>query len=103
MDSAKISFIDRTSSPENVIERIDNLPFGEELAPGVGRGSLYTAGIYPASGGPINQKFSGKERDAESGLDFFEARICHRHKDASQALIRLDANLIRVFESAALE
>ena len=45
-----------------VSSRHDYLPFGEELARGTGFG-----------GGPT-QKFTSKERDAETGLDYFGAR-----------------------------
>jgi len=42
----------------------DYAPFGEELA--------RTGGCYGGAG--IRQKFTGKERDSETGLDCFEAR-----------------------------
>lgn len=52
------------------VKRYDYLPFGEEIPAGVGG---RTAGMgYQA--GAFNPKFTGKERDAESGLDFFGAR-----------------------------
>ena len=53
---------------ENVLEKHDYLPFGEELPSGVdGRDTSW--------GGPDpRQKFTSKERDAESGLDYFGAR-----------------------------
>jgi RHS repeat-associated protein len=47
---------------------VDYLPFGEELGSWNGR----TAGCYSGNAGRV--KFTGKERDAETGLDFFEAR-----------------------------
>jgi RHS repeat-associated protein len=48
----------------------DYLPFGEEIPTGWGRS---TVPCYAQTGDtPI--KFTGKERDAETGLDFFEAR-----------------------------
>src|SRR6185312_1078582 len=52
-----------------VIARHDYLPFGEEI-PG------NTAGRSTQSGSTVDviQKFTGKERDQETGLDFFEAR-----------------------------
>ena len=55
-----------------VVERHDYLPFGEEIYAGVGgRG----AGYLNANGADaLTQKFTSKERDAETGLDFFEAR-----------------------------
>jgi RHS repeat-associated protein len=53
----------------------DYLPFGEEIQAGVGgRSSTY----YPPGPLAINDsttlKFTGKERDAETGLDYFGAR-----------------------------
>jgi RHS repeat-associated protein len=58
----------------NVVERHDFLPFGEELSAGVGG---RTAGLkYLTSPDllDIRQRFTGKERDAETGLDWFETR-----------------------------
>jgi RHS repeat-associated protein len=59
----------------------DYLPFGEEIPAGIdGRviGSCYeamnTPAQYPTSADVVNQKFTGKERDAETGLDYFGAR-----------------------------
>jgi RHS repeat-associated protein len=54
----------------NVIAFHDYLPFGEEILAGVGG----RTGSWGASGDNINQKFTGKERDQESGLDYFGAR-----------------------------
>lgn len=48
-----------TDSAGNVIERHDYLPFGEEWNP---------------TGGNQPRRFTGKERDAETGLDYFGAR-----------------------------
>jgi RHS repeat-associated protein len=57
------------------MQRIDYLPFGEEIPAGYGgRGSEYSAGSYPTSSQLVDQKFTGKERDAETGLDYFGAR-----------------------------
>lgn len=49
-----------------VVERHDYLPFGEECTVGV------CAGNPAGSGQP--RKFTGKERDQETGLDYFGAR-----------------------------
>jgi len=58
-----------------VKERIDYLPFGEEIATPVGgRAAPYTTGVYPTNPDIEAQKFTGKERDNETGLDFFGAR-----------------------------
>jgi RHS repeat-associated protein len=54
---------------EGVI-RHDYLPFGEEIGAGVG---IQTTGNGYVSDG-IRQKFTGKDRDNETGLDYFEAR-----------------------------
>src|SRR5205814_7043328 len=47
------------------------LPFGEELA--AGTGGRTTAQGYSVGDG-IRQKFTDKERDAETGLDYFGER-----------------------------
>jgi RHS repeat-associated protein len=53
------------------VKRHDYLPFGEELfAPGGGR----TAAWGYSSGDNIRQQFTAKERDIETGLDYFGAR-----------------------------
>ncbi len=54
----------------NLIGRHDYLPFGEEIAAGqAGRNTQWGPG-----NDFVNQKFTGKERDSESGLDYFGAR-----------------------------
>jgi RHS repeat-associated protein len=54
----------------------DYFPFGEDIpASQYGRGTGYASGVYPASGPDfLSLKFTGKERDWESGLDFSQAR-----------------------------
>jgi RHS repeat-associated protein len=52
------------------IKRHDYLPFGEEVGAGVGG---RTAGQGYA-GDSVRQKFTGKERDSETCLDFMQAR-----------------------------
>ena len=60
-----------TDQAGNLVARHDYLPFGEEIRNGqAGR---------PANGvwgglDSVSQKFTGKERDSESGLDYFGAR-----------------------------
>jgi len=52
-----------------VIARHDYIPFGEEIPSGIaGRNSQFDG--YDN----VNQKFTGKERDTETSLDFFQAR-----------------------------
>src|SRR6201988_5379232 len=62
--------IDQTGTLANV-KRHDYLPFGEELfAPAGGR----SASLGYATGDGVRQQFTQKERDVETGLDYFEAR-----------------------------
>jgi RHS repeat-associated protein len=60
---------DKTGSLANT-KRHDYLPFGEELF--VGTGGRTTAQGYTAD--TVRQKFTSKERDNETGLDYFGAR-----------------------------
>jgi RHS repeat-associated protein len=62
--------VDKTGSLASV-SRHDYLPFGEELFAGTG-GRTTTQGYGAADG--VRQKFTSKERDNETNLDFFEAR-----------------------------
>ena len=59
-------------SAGNVKKRYDYLPFGEELYAGVG--GRTTATGYQSQEDGLGEKFTGKERDAETGLDYFGAR-----------------------------
>jgi RHS repeat-associated protein len=69
-----------TGSNGQVKARHDYLPFGEELLTNVASGAtVRTEGQGYVSGlgngkDTLNQKFTGKERDGESGLDYFGAR-----------------------------
>ena len=62
-----------TGQDRSVLTRHDYLPFGQEIEPA--RGNRATVSGYTVSlvDGPA-QKFTGKERDAESRLDYFQAR-----------------------------
>jgi RHS repeat-associated protein len=62
--------VDLTGSRVNV-KRHDYLPFGEELH--AGSGGRTTALGY-STGDGIRQQFTSKERDVETGLDYFLAR-----------------------------
>lgn len=57
------------------VKRHDYLPFGEELSAGTG-GRTTTQGYptSPNSNDGVRQKFTQKERDIETGLDYFFAR-----------------------------
>jgi len=60
-----------TDSSGNPERCYDYLPFGEEIASGTdGR----TGNCFTSAATPLTQKFTGKERDAETGLDYFGAR-----------------------------
>ncbi len=61
--------VDRSGSLGGV-RRNDFLPFGEELGSGIG---LRSASIGYGDDS-VRQKFTGEERDDETGLDFFGAR-----------------------------
>jgi RHS repeat-associated protein len=66
-----------TKADGSVRARHDYLPFGEELYAGVGNrtatpGQGYDVGSSPAD--KTRQKFTSKERDIETGLDYFGAR-----------------------------
>ncbi|MDZ7639829.1 MAG: RHS repeat-associated core domain-containing protein [Bryobacterales bacterium] len=64
-----------TDASKNVISRHDYLPFGYEIYTGIT--SRTTAQGYspnPSTLATPTQRFTGKERDAETGLDYFGAR-----------------------------
>src|SRR2546423_13838840 len=61
--------IDRTGALSNV-KRQDCLPYGEELYAGMG-GRTSQQGYVADS---VRQKFTGYEHDAETGLEFAQAR-----------------------------
>jgi len=60
-----------TNSSAGVVSRHDYLPFGEELGTGIG-GRTNGMGFSVADN--VRQKFTQKERDNETGLDFFRSR-----------------------------
>ena len=61
-----------TNASGSVVSRHDYLPFGEELCAGMGG---RTTGMGFCGGGDTNRKkFTGYERDTETGLDFAQAR-----------------------------
>jgi len=61
-----------TNSSAGVVSRHDYKPFGEEVGSGIGG---RTTGMgYDAADG-LRQKFTSKERDTETGLDYFLARF----------------------------
>jgi len=60
-----------TNSDGSVKSRHDYLPFGEDIATAIGNRSSVTGYSTPDD---IRQKFTRKERDSETGLDYFGAR-----------------------------
>ncbi len=63
-----------TSGAQAVVRRYDYFPFGEALRAGAG-GRTDVGGYEPTEEPQkLSLRFTGKERDAESGLDFFGAR-----------------------------
>jgi RHS repeat-associated protein len=60
-----------TKADGTVKARYDYLPFGEELGSGIGS---RTVGMGYSAADSTRQKFTQKERDNESGLDYFGAR-----------------------------
>jgi RHS repeat-associated protein len=59
-----------TDENGTVVARHDFLSFGEEI----GAGGLGEARKWGAGNDSVRQTFTAKERDAETGLDFFESR-----------------------------
>jgi RHS repeat-associated protein len=59
-----------TDQSGSVVARHDYLPFGEEV-----QASQFGRNVHWGAGNDsVNQKFTGKQRDSESGLDYFGAR-----------------------------
>ena len=56
-----------TDEKGNVVGRHDYLPYGEEIV--LGRGSQWGPDVDP-----VRQKFTGQQRDTETGVDYFQAR-----------------------------
>lgn len=61
-----------TDGDGNITSRRDFMPFGEELNAGIG--DRTTAAKYGYGDDNVRQRFTGYEKDIETGLDFAEAR-----------------------------
>lgn len=61
-----------TNKDGSVRTRQDYLPFGEEVVSSLSVNGRQNISAY--NSGDINQKFTGQERDQETGLDFFKSR-----------------------------
>jgi RHS repeat-associated protein len=72
------------------IKRHDYLPFGEELS---GRGSRTAAMGYTVDS--VRQRFTSKERDGETGLDYFGARYYTNVQGRFTGVDPYDINLER--------
>ncbi|MBD3557542.1 hypothetical protein H6S82_01495, partial [Planktothrix sp. FACHB-1355] len=62
-----------TDSLGNVVSRRDFLPFGEEITNNIGERQAASLKYNVADG--VRQKFTGYQKDDETGLDFAEARM----------------------------
>ncbi len=62
-----------TDSNGNVVSRRDFMPFGEEITNNIGERAAESLKYGVADG--IRQKFTGYQKDDETGLDFAEARM----------------------------
>jgi RHS repeat-associated protein len=61
-----------TNASAGVVARHDYMPFGDEVSAGVGG---RTTGMgFLSTADSLRQKFTGKEREGETGLDYFVAR-----------------------------
>jgi len=64
-----------TDANQDVFQCRDFYPYGERIASGVGgRNAAPLDGCYGETDDPFKQQFTEKERDEESGLDYFRAR-----------------------------
>ena len=87
---------DKTGSLANT-KRHDYLAFGEELTAGIG---LRSTGYSPDG---IRQKFTQKERDIETGLDFFDARYYASTQGRYPITVTLPANSDNAIRQLAAE
>jgi RHS repeat-associated protein len=82
-----------TNTSAGVVSRHDYKPFGEEIGAGVG-GRTVGMGFAVADG--LRQQFTSKERDIETGLDYFGARyyssIQARFTSPDEPLVGQDAS-----------
>jgi len=91
--------LDQTGAFANV-KRHDYLPFGEELS--AGSGGRTTAMGYVA-GDNVRQQFTSKERDNETGLDYFGARYYAGTQGRFSGFDPYDINLERQITSDLTE
>ena len=85
-----------TKQDGTVDRRTDYLPFGESIPTGInGRA---TAMGYQGTGylGPLKPGFTGKDRDGETGLDYFGARYLSAAQGRFTSADPIHANILRV-------
>ena len=80
------------------VKRHDYLPFGEELFAGTGGRTI--AQGYAGDG--VRQQFTSKERDAETGLDFFGARYYGSVQGRFTSVDPIGASLSRLIDPQRL-
>ncbi len=64
-----------TDSNGNVVSRRDFMPFGEEITNNIGERDPNNTSLKYGVADGIRQKFTGYQKDDETGLDFAEARM----------------------------
>ena len=75
LGSARLETSKTAQTGPSVVRNYDYLPFGQEIGTGTaGRDATFSAGYYPSAATGQSLRFTGKPRDAETGLDFFGAR-----------------------------
>jgi RHS repeat-associated protein len=91
--------LDQTGSLVNV-KHHDYLPFGEEVFANTG---LRTSTLGYSGGDGVRQQFTQKERDVETGLDFFEARYFSSAQGKFTSTDPYDINFITDNQQAVIE
>jgi RHS repeat-associated protein len=75
LGSTRLTTTGNSTSGASLGQNFDYRPFGEEIgASWAGRDATFSPDSYPSAPSDPSMRFTGKERDAETGLDFFGAR-----------------------------
>jgi RHS repeat-associated protein len=88
--------VDQTGSLAGV-KRHDYLPFGEEVGVGVGGRTEGQGYVYGVRDDGMRQKFTDKERDAETGMDYFGARYYAGMQGRFTSVDPYDVNIERQY------
>ncbi len=86
-----------TDKQGNVISRRDFMPFGEDL--NAGTPNRTESAKYSLTGDTLRKKFTGYEKDTETGLDFAEARYYNNQHGRFAAVDPFDG-LRKISQSA---